>query len=412
MKCSMMTANNIEMALIPIILKMEQIGIAMHPDIAKITAKWVKKLEYGDKEISKIIGPDCTIGGKLMFNRLRELNMIDESKIQYTPKGNARYGREFLNDLVLDRQLAEILTIRSKLTKLTGTYLKPWTEAVALHGRFHPYFNSVRNLDDRGTRTGRFSSNMQQVPKEADPDLIDLRTLIYPDEEGHIIICRDFSAQEIRVAAHYAEGAILQAYNDDPDMDVHKFIQDLIEENTGIALPRRISKTITFLKMYGGGAKKLSEMLDIPVNDAHSFYTAYDEAMPEFKQLGKDVEKMVRDGTKLRTWGGRLYDVEPPEYANGERWEKYYKLANTLIQGSSADMTKHAMVRYYHHHDRKGRLILQVHDELVVSVEEKYRDSEMESLKWAMDEIPGWDVPIKSTGDYGFNYGELTAWDS
>ena len=195
-------------------------------------------------------------------------------------------------------------------------------------------------------------------------------------------------------------------------MDVHKFIQDLIEENTGIALPRRISKTITFLKMYGGGAKKLAEMLDIPINDAYSFYTAYDEAMPEFKQLGKDIEKMVKDGTKLRTWGGRLYDVEPPEYVNGERWEKYYKLSNTLIQGSSADMTKHAMIRYYGHLDRKGRLILQVHDELVVSVEEKYRDSEMELLKWAMNDIPGWDVPIKSTGDYGPNYGELTSWDN
>ena len=409
MKNSMMTANKIEMKLIPIILGMEQTGIRMHPDINQILAKWQAKLDAGDKKIVKVIGPDCSIGGKLMFNKLMELKLIDETKIQYTPKGNARYGREFLDDLVLDSQLAEVLKIRSKLTKLIGTYLRPWSEAVDNYGRFHPYFNSVRNLDDRGTRTGRFSSNMQQVPKEADPDLVNLRTLIYPDADDHVILVRDFSAQEIRVAAHYAEGSILKAYNDNPGLDIHKFIQDLIEENTGVALPRRISKTITFLKMYGGGAKKLAEMLDI---DAYSFYQAYDSALPEFKKLGKDVEAMVRKGTKLRTWGGRLYDVEPPEYVNGDRWEKYYKLANTLIQGSSADMTKHAMVRYCSHTDRKGRLILQVHDELVVSVEKKHRDSEMEILKWSMNEIPGWDMPIRSTGDYGPNYGDLTPWDS
>ena len=73
-------------------------------------------------------------------------------------------------------------------------------------------------------------------------------------------------------------------------------------------------------------------------------------------------------------------------------------------------MTKHAMIRYVSHKDRKGRLILQVHDELVVSVKEQHRDSEMEILRWAMNEIPGWDMPIRSSGEYGPNYGDLTKW--
>tara|TARA_R100001594_G_scaffold111675_3_gene146468 strand:- start:562 stop:1797 length:1236 start_codon:yes stop_codon:yes gene_type:complete len=411
MKYSLADAHKTEISLIPIILSMEQTGIRLHPHIKDIANTWDGKLQEGDDAIRKVIGPDCTIGGKLMFNKLRSLNLIDESKITYTDKGNPRYGREFIDELVIDEDLAKILKVRSKLTKLLGTYLRPWAEAFEAHGKFHPYFNSVRNLDDRGTRTGRFSSNMQQIPKEADPNLVNLRTLIYPDEEDHVILVRDFSAQEIRVAAHYAEGAILKAYNDDPSIDVHEFIQNLIRENTGIDLPRRISKTITFLKMYGGGAQKLSDMLNVDINDARSFYAAYDAALPEFKQLGKDIEEMVKSGTKLRTWGGRLYDVEPAEYYNGALWEKYYKLSNTLIQGSSADMTKHAMIRYVSHKDRKGRLILQVHDELVVSVKEQHRDSEMEILRWAMNEIPGWDMPIRSSGEYGPNYGDLTKWD-
>lgn len=70
-------------------------------------------------------------------------------------------------------------------------------------------------------------------------------------------------------------------------------------------------------------------------------------------------------------------------------------------------MTKHAMLRYFHHPKRKGRLILQVHDELVVSVKPEFRISEMELLRWAMNEQTGWDVPIRSTGEWGYNYAEL-----
>ena len=144
---------------------------------------------------------------------------------------------------------------------------------------------------------------------------------------------------------------------------------------------------------------------------AKTFFIAYDEALPEFKQLSKDLETQVKSGTLLRTWGGRLYDVEPAKHIHGEYREFYYKLVNVLIQGSSSDMTKEAMVRYYKHPDRKGRLVMQVHDELVVSVNEKYRDQEMELLRWAMNEIPGWDVPIRSSGEWGPNYGTLTEWD-
>jgi DNA polymerase I len=404
---SMLAAYKTEVSLLRVIREMETVGVPLSKHIDDELEHWQASFNDGEALIKTFVGDDVTFGGKLMFNRLKERGLIDESKLQYTDKGNARYGREFLDDLVNNDQLATALKRRSKLTKMLGTYLRPWVESKQLFGRLHPYFNQTRNLADQGTRTGRFSSNLQQIPKLVEDGYPNLRALIVP-EDGEILLVRDFSAQEIRVAAHFAEGSILKAYQDDPDLDVHTFVQTMIKDKVGIDLPRRISKTVTFLKLYGGGAQKLVDQIGCTIEEAKSFFAAYEAALPEFKNLTQQTEKIIKAGRKIRTWGGRLYDVEPAEIRpDGRKWEKYYKLPNTLIQGSSADMTKHAMLRYFHHPKRKGRLILQVHDELVVSVKPEFRISEMELLRWAMNEQTGWDVPIRSTGEWGYNYAEL-----
>jgi DNA polymerase-1 len=170
---------------------------------------------------------------------------------------------------------------------------------------------------------------------------------------------------------------------------------------------------INFLKLYGGGPTKLAERLRIPINQARMFFSAYDAALPEFKNLMKEIENLARSGKKIRTWGGRSYDVEPASHdpKTGKRREFYYKLGNVLIQGSSADMTKEAMIRYYYNPQRKGNLLMTVHDELVVEVDEQYTDSEMAIVRWAMDEIPGWDVPLCSDGAVGKNLGKMEKYD-
>lgn len=401
-----------EMYLLPVVISMEHRGIRVNPEVLQMQMYWADKLNTYNKLLAKISGAEP--GTKAMFNALRAKGYIDESKLQYTDKGNVRYGREFLETYIVDETLLTALKARSKLQKALGTYINPFAEsAVKYNGRYYPYFNQTRSLDDRGTSTGRFSSNIQQMPKtpEEGEDLPNLRTLIYP-EEGHVLIKRDFDGQELRVAAHYAEGSILEAYRNNPKLPVHEFVRQMIEDTTGVKLVRRTAKTMNFLKLYGGSARLLAEKLDIPERDAYALFNAYDKAFPEFKQLSKACEQQVRRGIKLRTWGGRLYDVEPPSRNKyGKMTENYYKLANLLIQGSSADMTKEAMVRYYYHPARRGYLIMQVHDELVVSAPEDKWEEEMDLLKWAMDDIPGWDVPLSSDGSYGPNFGEVVKYE-
>lgn len=401
-----------EQRVLPIVIDLERRGINISSDVHETRKKLEYKFDLLDLQLSAYSGGEKP-GSKAMFNALRKKGLINESKIQYTAKGNPRYGKEFIEDIVNDPNLASILKLRSRMQKFIGTYLKPFSEsAKKYNGKFYPYYNQTRSEDDYGTRTGRFSSNIQQLPKNVidgysveiikTEELPFIREFIVPSP-GYMLFKRDFSGQELRVAAHYAEGSILAAYQANPRMDVHDFVDKLIIEKTGHHLSRVPVKTINFLKLYGGGPKLLAQKLGIPISQAQMFFQAYDTALPEFKNLMKDIEQLARSGKKIRTWGGRSYDVE--ESKDGR--EFYYKLGNVLIQGSSADMTKEAMCRYFYHSERKGNLLMQVHDELICEVQDEYLDQEMRLLRWAMDEIPGWDVPLRSDGKFGKNLGQM-----
>jgi DNA polymerase I len=400
-----------EMALIPVVIDMEQQGVRIHPEIHSIQAGWQYKFDRGEAYLKKAVPAEP--GTKAWFTAARKKGLIDESKLQYTDKGNPRYGRKFLADLIYDDELRNVLEIRSKLQKALSTYINPYAAAAKMYdGRFHPYFSQTRGENDYGTRTGRFSSNFQQLPRNPPEgeELPNLRALVYP-EVGHTVIKRDFNGQELRVSAHYAEGNILAAYQANPMLDVHTWVKEFVKQTTGIVLDRVVTKTISFLKLYGGGPGKLALMLGISDHEARMFFSAYDAALPEFKELMKMVERMARSGQKIRTWGGRLYDVEPAQIINGRKREFYYKLGNILIQGSSADMTKEAMNRYYYHPDRKGRMMMVVHDEIVVSAPSDRVKEEMELLRYCMDDIPGWDVPLRSEGKIGKSFGEMEKYD-
>ena len=401
-----------EMKLLPIVINLERRGIDIAPEIHQAKINLESKFDLIELQLNAY-GDGAKPGSKAMFNILRKKGLIDESKIQYTVKGNPRYGKEFIEDLVSDKELAAALKIRSRLQKFLSTYIRPFAEsALEYNGKYYPYYNQTRSEDDYGTRTGRFSSNIQQLPKDSlsGDELPFIRSFIIPSKPGRVIIKRDFSGQEMRVTAHYAEGDILRAYQENPKLDVHSFVERMVLEKTGISgLERWLIKTIGFLKLYGGSAKALAAKIKIPVQKAYEFFDAYDGGLPEFKKLTQEVENMARRGQKIKTWGGRNYEVERPKDGR----EFYYKLGNVLIQGSSADMTKEAMVRYDASPDRRGELVMTVHDELIAECDDSVEsiEHEMNILRWAMDDIPGWDVPLRSDGKFGKSLGEMTEYE-
>jgi hypothetical protein len=219
------------------------------------------------------------------------------------------------------------------------------------------------------------------------------------------------SQQEPRALAHFEDGVLCEAYKNDPRMDIYVYGVQVVRDMTGILLhpdpklARKYMKTIILAIMYGLGLGKLAERLGITVDEARKFKSAILRALPGVKMLTDDLKRRGRDNLPMTTWGGRRYFAEPSKIVDGQLREYGYKLVNYLIQGSSADMTKEAMVRYQRNR-KHGELMISVHDELVVRCPREHYKTEMEILKTTMDTVE-LDAPLVSDGEMGTRWGDL-----
>ena len=402
-----------ELQLLPVIMDMEHQGVPISKDIHEELTKRDKQLITTEKRIYKKLGEVESWDGKVIFNAMEKAKLVDHTKVVKTPTGKPSTAREVLPTYCKDKKLITDLEMRSRLVKVIGTYLRPWAEAELKYGRFYPYFNQTRGADRGGTKTGRLSSNFQQVPKKPDIkiDISYLRNFVIP-EPGHVIVLRDYSQQELRILAHYAEGKLLAAYRANPDMDVHNWVKDLIIKVAGVVLDRsKQVKTANFLQVYGGGGPALSKKIGCGLNEAYTILKAHQKALPEIKKLSEKLTKQLKQGILLRTWGGRVYDVEWGKNSRGVFEYLFYKLINLLIQGSAADQTKQLMIDYHYHPERTGRIMIQAHDELVNSAPKRQARKEMRLLRGLMDNSKGWDVPMRSDGKIGPSWGEAVKFD-
>lgn len=266
-------------------------------------------------------------------------------------------------------------------------------------------------------RSGRIlvTGNCQNIPKEFKPifgheqeglppapvqtlPLPKVRSYIVPFE-GDVLIGRDFHSQELRVLAHFIEGALLEAYRQDPWLDVHEWARQTVNKLLHSDYGRKPIKNLGFSVLYGAGLPKIASQLQCSMPEAKQLLATYLTVFPGLKELYNDMRYRAKTNTPIRTWGGREVYCEPPAIVNGRVMQFDYKLVNFLIQASSADVTKEAVVAFYAAKKPQWKLILQVHDELVVSVPAAERDEAMECLRQAMLS-PQLDVPMLSDGKY------------
>jgi len=350
-----------------------------------------------------------------------------------TATGKKSTSRKNLQGRIKDPDLLNHLAYHGILTTCLGTFVYPWLrQAAAEGGRLHPQWNQIRGDrgdggDISGTRTGRMSCrdpNLQNVPNDFEsivipaqieaffaefyphmPRIMHMRAYLIAGQ-GRIWLKRDFSAQEMRILAHFAEGKLYEAYRANPDVDPHKMVQDMLKDMLGIDLPRKFLKIIAFGIMYGRGVPNLSAALGVPLEQGGQFRQAYYEVLPEVKELGTATRRRGSSGGCIRTWGGRIYYREP----NHER-DLSYKLLNYLIQGSAADQTKQALVDW-HYHIRKPEDELQaaVHDEINLSVPAGEQPQAMIRLRAAMD-ADRFDVPFRSEGFAGQNWSDIERYE-
>lgn len=343
-----------------------------------------------------------------------EFGMTPPSKTY--PQGQRSVSKKNLRkSMFSDERVFLALGYRNRLQTCLSTFMLPWLEMSETTGRI---YTSWRQL---GAVTGRFSSspNFQNIPKDwydkpdgyAHPPFLRVRELplirsyILPDE-GCVLLAADYGGQELRVAAHFEDGELMAAYRANPTLDAHGFVEGEIAKVTDRVFQRRVRKAGLFLSLYGGGARRLAEELDLPLAEATALRDAFRGALPGIWALDDYLKDCGRRGEGFMTLGGREYHAEPAKVVDGQVWRFEYKMLNCVIQGSSADQTKAAML-LYDQRRQHGRLVLTCHDEIVVSVPMEWALDEATILTEAMTSALPMDVPVIADCKIGTNYAEM-----
>lgn len=436
----MLVAYDRERQLMPILLEMERQGLPI--DLPKLRKDVDSYNEWRDKLNLWIIkrlkaSPDINLdSGEQLVNAMVAAKAADPDLMPMTPTGKFQTNKEALLQGVTDKVLLAVLKYRTQLNTCLNTFMQPWLATAELSGGLiYTTWNQTKTPSGDGsvgTRTGRLSStpNFQNIPKEfkaiflhEDPANKKLPKCPFPDLppmprvrsyitpfKGHVFIDRDYSQQEPRILAHFDGGALMDKYLENPWIDFHDYAKAELEL-MGKFYDRKPVKNTNLGLIYGMGVGKLAERNDMSVEESAELKKAILKLYPGLSQMYKDMKLRAKSNEPIRTWGGREYYCEAPKMVNGRMMEFDYKLVNVLIQGSAADCTKEAIIRYHKIKHKDSKIVLNVHDQVTASTPVKLLKSEMEVLRQAMESVE-FDVPILSEGSVSAtNWDELKDYD-
>ena len=417
-KPHLQSAYRREMDLMPYILRMDQHGVRIAQDELRVDLNAAyAEMDYLDNEISRILGQEVDVDSNDELADAIEAAGLSKG-FATTATGKRSVAKDSLLEAVSDPLLLGHLLVRNSLATCIRTFMHPWLEQAKLTGgRLFIKWNQVRNYSDTGARTGRLSSspNQQNVPTEWEKLMSQLERIGYtlhapmpqvrkyllPDE-GNVFVGADYAAQEMRLLAHFAGGALLDKLVESPREDVHMIAANIA------GITRKVAKTLGFAVLYGAGVGKIAESLYISVAEAENVKKQYLQAIPEIKQLSSEVQSRGRMNQPIKTLGGREYYVEKPKVMEGRFRSFEYKLVNYLIQGSAADQTKKAMLDYCRQ-TKHGRLTFSVHDQLVIQCKPEHVEEESMLLQSCMVNsfAEVLDCPFIADVDVGPNFREV-----
>ena len=410
---------NLETEVFPVLLNMTRQGIRF--DRTKC-AELIDNMRKREKELLQQM--KSQVGTPVDVWAAQSIAVaFDRLGIAYskTTNGLPSFTKGFLDSC--EHPLAKMIVEAREVNKTHSTFLQPYMDFSAKTGRIHPHVNQMRS-DDGGTVTGRLSManpNLQQVPARHEIIGPMVRGLFLP-EDGELWASNDFSSQEPRLLVHYASllglpGAdtMVDAYRNDPNTDFHQMVADMA------GIKRKPAKTIGLGLMYGMGKNKLAGQLDLSVDEASELIDSFHKNVPFLKGTVNAVMKRIEhpaSGGAIRTLLGRKCRFplwEPMEWGvnkalpreqavieYGQRIKRAgtYKGLNRLIQGSAADQTKAAMVALA----KAGfRPILQVHDEVALSVTDREQAKEAAEI---MAQAARLEVPSRCDVEVGPSWGE------
>jgi DNA polymerase-1 len=403
--------SEIEMPLLTVLAVMERNGVKIDTKrLEELSLELEKLLGTAQKKIYHLAGRNFNINSPVQLSQLlfEELGL---EPVKKTEGGKNSTDEEVLSILANTHPLpAEILNFRT-YSKLKGTYVDALPELIlGKTGRIHTSFNQTI------TATGRLSSsdpNLQNIPVRDEVGQKIREAFIA--EDGCSLISADYSQIELRILAHFCgDENMKQAFNENLDIHRHTAAQIFkIKENEVTDEMRRRAKSVNFGILYGLSPYGLSRQIGISMTEAKLFIESYFQSFPRVKGFVDRVLQEAKDTGEVRTLSGRYRrfpELMGKEIKDSGHLSASQRMAlNTKIQGTAADIIKMAMIKlqdYLDENNLKTRLILQIHDELVLESPDEEAVSMQKALKDTMEGAFLLDVPLTVEVGSGKNWSE------
>ncbi|WP_142414758.1 DNA polymerase I [Hathewaya massiliensis] len=397
----------VEIPLTFVISSMEYEGFRIDIDILNdLGEKFISEINKIEEEIYNLSGEEFNVKspkqlGKILFEKL-DLPVIKKTKTGYSTDA------EVLEALKDKHDIIEKVIYHRQLSKLYSTYIEGLRNVIDKDNKIHSSFNQTV------TTTGRLSStepNLQNIPIKYAMGR-EIRKIFVPYEEESLILSADYSQIELRVLAHISgDKKLIEAFKNHSDIHsktASEVFKVPLEEVT--PLMRSNAKAVNFGIVYGIGDFSLAKDINVGRKEAKQYIDTYFERYPKVKEYLDRTILEAKENLMVKTILNRGRFI--PEIgaskkmivALGERLAM-----NTPIQGSAADIIKLAMVKVYNElKDRglKSKLILQVHDELILNVHKDELDEVTNIVKESMEGAIELNVPLEVDINIGSNWYE------
>lgn len=410
--------DTLEVPLIPVIVHMEEAGALLDTAfLSEVSHALAQQLSDIEARIYALAGETFNVASpkqlsKILFETLK----LPTKGLKKTSSGGYSTDIVTLDALRDSHEIIPVIIEHRELSKLKGTYVDALPSLInPKTGRVHTSYNQT------GTSTGRFSSsnpNLQNIPIRTERGREIRKAFIAP--AGYHLLSVDYSQIELRVMAQISGSSTLrEAFLQ--GRDIHKATAASvfgvpIEQVTGEQ--RAFAKRVNFGLMYGMGAFRLARDSELTLAEADDFIKRYFERLPEVKQYLDATRQQAQQAGYVETLFGRKRYFPRLQSANLNSQEAQSELRaaiNAPIQGTAADILKQAMLTLYGELQAYPRvkMILQVHDELVLEVPQEQLS---EVAKLTLDimqavQLPNqaWTVPLVANGEYGQNWLDMQA---
>ncbi len=403
--------QTLELPLIYVLKDMELAGIKLDTNaLRQMSAQFGSRLLELEQQIHEVAGESFNVNSTQQLSDIlfTKLGLPTEG-LKKTKSGHYSTAAGVLEGLQGQHTIIDYILEQRTLAKLKSTYVDALPALVnPTTGRVHTNYNQI------GISTGRLSSsdpNLQNIPIRTEQGREIRRAFVA--EEGHRLIAADYSQVELRIVAHVAEDpGLLAAFANDEDIHTATAAAVLgISPEQVDKYQRRIAKAVNFGLVYGQSAFGLAQSTGMSREEARDFINTYFEKYPGIKRYIEETKKMAVEQGYVSTLLGRRRDFSNLAHLKGpQRGAAEREAINMPIQGTAADIMKQAMITLYNQlHEQKlqSRLLLQVHDEVVLEAPESEVEKVGALTREVMMNAFELRVPLKVDVEVGRNWLEM-----